>query len=361
MINDKVILEYIWLDAYGSLRSKNRVLQNFSIIEDNIPEWSFDGSSTGQANGDFSDIILKPFRAYKNPFIKYAESYLVMCGCYDNNYNPINSNTREECYIYSDNDKEGFLFGIEQEYVIYDKFISRPYSWNNLSYVCNDSIHYCSVGGDRAFGRQIVEEHLQLCLEAGLKIGGTNAEVMASQWEFQIGPCNPVEVSDQLWIARYILQRVAEKYSCYISFEPKPVGPDMPGSGAHTNFSTYKMRHENNIDNFYDACEKLKLTHKDCIAVYGKDNHLRLTGKNETNHIDNFSYGIGDRNASIRIPLHVANSKRGYLEDRRPAANMDPYLVTVAIMKSLLINNDSSNSSNSSSYASDESGYDSYS
>lgn len=357
MINDKVILEYIWIDAYGYLRSKNKVLQNFSIVEDNIPEWSFDGSSTGQAEGKFSDIILKPVRAFKNPFIKYVESYLVMCECYDSNYIPIKSNNRAECYRYGDNNKEGFWFGIEQEYVIFNKE-------GELLGKGIDGKNYCSIGGDRAFGRQIVEEHLQLCLEAGLKICGTNAEVMASQWEFQIGPYDPIEVSDQLWIARYILHRVSEKYGCYISFEPKPLGHGNPGSGAHTNFSTYKMRHENNIDNFYDACEKMKLTHKECIAVYGKDNDLRLTGKNETNHIDNFSYGIGDRNASIRIPLHVANSKCGYLEDRRPAANMDPYLVTVAIMKSLVNNNENSSSDENISNnenSSDESGYDSYS
>ncbi len=349
MLNDKVILEYIWIDINGELRSKNRVLKNFCIVEDNIPEWSFDGSSTGQAEGKFSDIILKPVRAFKNPFINYVESYLVMCECYDNNYIPIKSNNRAECYRYSNNDKEDFWFGIEQEYIIFNKE-------GELLGKGIDGKNYCSIGGDRAFGRAIVDEHLQMCLEAGLKICGTNAEVMASQWEFQIGPCGPVEVSDQLWIARYILQRISENYSYYISFEPKPCGPNMPGSGAHTNFSTYNMRSNNGFSYIINACEKLKLTHKDCIEVYGKNNHLRLTGENETNHINNFSYGIGDRNASLRIPLHVANQRCGYIEDRRPAANMDPYLVTVAIMKSLLQTNEDIDS-----YVSEDDGYDSYS
>ena len=292
MEKNKVILEYIWIDADGELRSKNRVLSadKFDSLLDNFPQWTFDGSSTGQANGSVSDIILKPVRAVTNPFIKYTESYLVLCECYEKcGKIPAKNNNRFDCDKLAFVDKDDFLFGIEQEYVIFDRLTGLPYKWENESmpsYYASSNEFYCSVGGERSFGRHIVDEHLQLCLEAGLTICGTNAEVMASQWEFQIGPCHPRAVCDELWLARYILQRIAEKYNCFISFHPKPFGPDWPGSGAHTNFSTWQMRGQDGILYIIEACEKLRKTHNDCIAVYGKYNEQRLTGKNETANIN---------------------------------------------------------------------------
>ena len=64
------------------------------------------------------------------------------------------------------------------------------------------------------------------------------------------------------------------------------------------------------------------------MNIYGKDNHLRMTGTCETSSYDKFSYGIGSRTSSIRIPTTTFYSKFGYFEDRRPSSNMDPYLVT---------------------------------
>mgnify|MGYP000007446767 CR=1 FL=1 len=359
MEKNKIVLEYIWIDADNELRSKTRILsaENFDSMLDNFPQWTFDGSSTDQASGSISDIILKPIKAVNNPFVKYTESYLVLCECYEKcGKIPAKNNNRFECDKLAFVDKDSFLFGIEQEYVIFDKLTCLPYKWENESipsYYSPLNGFYCSVGGQRTFGRHIVDEHLQLCLEAGLTICGTNAEVMASQWEFQIGPCHPRQVCDELWLARYILQRITEKYNCFVSFHPKPFGPDWPGSGAHTNFSTWQMRNKEGILYIIDACEKLRKTHNECIAVYGKYNEQRLTGKNETANINEYTYGIGDRNASIRIPLHVANNRCGYIEDRRPGANIDPYLVVTAIMKSLQENNEPE-------YDND-SGYDSYS
>lgn len=361
MITNKIILEYIWIDAVGELRSKNKVVfpDEFDIVDGRIPNWSFDGSSTGQSSGSISDIILKPIRAFKNPFIKYAESFLVLCECYEKcGKIPAKNNNRAECEKYAYTDENGCLFGIEQEYVIFDREKNIPYRWaefNNPG-IGGQGPYYCSVGGDRAFGRHVVDEHLQLCLDAGLKICGTNAEVMASQWEFQIGPCEPRSVCDELWIARYILHRITEKYNCYVSFAPKPYGKLWNGSGAHTNFSTWKMREPHGYSHIIEACEKLRDTHDECMAVYGKDNERRLTGTHETSSLNVFSYSVGNRSSSIRIPLHVANYQCGYLEDRRPAANMDPYLVVAAIMKSIL-----TDSSTTSSYVSEDSGYDSYS
>jgi glutamine synthetase len=245
------------------------------------------------------------------------------------------------------------LFGIEQEYVIFEndkpnKFYStnyfnngKPYKWHtglNPLKNPNDCVQgefYCSVGGNKAFGREISNKHLLYCLEAGIHICGTNAEVAPSQWEFQIGTCDMLTVSDDLIVARYILDRVAEEQNCFISLDPKPLGPKWNGSGGHTNFSTEKMREKNGFKYILEACEKLKETHAEHMKVYGKDNEMRLTGIHETSSIDNFSYNVADRSCSIRIPLDVANKKCGYLEDRRPASNLNPYLVTSTIVNTV--------------------------
>ena len=330
----KVCLEYVWIDGNNNLRSKNKIIKG-----DEIPLWNFDGSSTYQAIGKESDIILKPVRTYNNPFIKFIKSYLVLCECYNKDMTPHISNTRNKCIETSIKYKDlECLFGIEQEYVLFERNpIDLPYKWkeHNNPGIGNQGPYYCSIGGDRNFGRDIVEEHLKLCLEADIEICGTNAEVMASQWEFQIGTCDALKVSDDLWMARYILQRITEKYNCYATFHPKPYKQNWNGTGGHTNFSTNKMRDNNGISYIYEACEKLKINHNKHMKVYGEYNNERLCGLYETSDIDIFTYGVGNRGCSIRIPINVFNDKRGYLEDRRPAGNLDPYLVTNIMMNTI--------------------------
>ena len=391
----KCICEYVWIDAFGDMRSKIKV--NYAKVENNKPEllvgeWSFDGSSTGQATGTDSDVILKPVTVFKNPFITFQEfSFLVLCECYNKDRTPHITNTRSKCIETFTNCKEEEpLFGIEQEYVLFscggdmpyrpyrpDKHepnapdmpepnahnkhdahnrpdrLDRPYGWKDTSNpgIGGQGPYYCSVGGDRAFGRKVSEKHLQLCLEAGIEICGTNAEVAASQWEYQIGPLPPLQVSDHLWMSRFILMRITEEYGCYASFHPKPYkhlgheghegkegqGGKWNGSGGHTNFSTSAMRNEGGLEYIIKACERLGEKHDEHMEVYGKYNEERLTGLHETSSIDKCTWGYSDRGKSIRIPLQVVENKRGYLEDRRPASNLDPYLVTEKIMHTLLI------------------------
>ena len=340
----KFLLEYVWIDAFNTPRSKIKILtlaKDKMFISD-CPMWNFDGSSTGQAEGKKSDIILRPVKLYNNPFYENRSdlvSYLVLCDCLNNDLSPHITNTRNECYnSFLKNRNSECLFGIEQEYVLFerDQTTAKPYKWfSNDNPGCGlQGPYYCSVGGDRNFGREISNEHLFLCLKANIHICGTNAEVMPSQWEFQIGTCDMLTVSDDLVMARYILHRVSEKYNCYVSFHPKPF-TEWNGSGGHTNFSTKKMRDPNGIQHIMEACEKLKENHINHIKVYGTDNDKRLTGIHETSSINDFSYGVADRGSSIRIPLNVFNDGCGYLEDRRPAANLDPYLVTSTIANTL--------------------------
>ena len=359
--NNKILLEYIWIDSDGNTRSKIKIIQkpNNQLTLEEISEWNFDGSSTGQAEGKDSDIIIKPCSFYPNPFVDYIEGYLVMCDCWNKDGSPHVSNHRVKLVeIYSKCDDQEPLFGIEQEYIMFERDykkdsknivfddgsslgmnLPKPFKWIKHDEPGSGSQgpYYCSVGGGVCFGREISDTHLKYCLQAGLSICGTNAEVMASQWEYQIGPIGPLDISDQLWVSRYILDKVSEQYNCVISLHPKPYKGDWNGSGGHTNFSTRQMRRKGGIESIKNACEKLSSTHKSHMEVYGKYNNERLTGIHETSSIDDFSWGISNRGKSIRIPLHVAKDGYGYLEDRRPAANLDPYLVCGAICKSICL------------------------
>jgi len=348
----KQILEYVWIDGNGELRSKIKINCDENVI--NINElnrcelWNFDGSSTNQPSNitsditydNISDIILNPVRLYYNTLIKSPPNALfVFCECLNKDLTPHISNFRKKCKD-TNSICETFecFFGIEQEYVIFERN-NTPYKWKDLKNPGLTEIqgpYYCSVGGDRNFGRQISNEHLSCCIESNINICGTNSEVMASQWEYQIGVCDALQVSDDLYMSRYLLHRISEKYDCYISFHPKPL-ENWNGSGGHTNFSTNKMREINGIDEIYEACKKLKKKHLLHIVNYGEDNDKRLSGKFETSSMKNFSYGVGDRSCSIRIPLQVNINKCGYLEDRRPAANLNPYIVTELLINSILL------------------------
>jgi glutamine synthetase len=339
--NMKFVCEYIWSDGSvptQKLRSKTKIfnldisdLETLSIKS--FPTWTFDGSSTNQATGDSSDCVLKPVKFVKDPIRKSADAncYLVLCEVYGANNKPHSTNTRSLLRkIYSDTSSLEPLFGIEQEYTMFKD--SKPFGWPTGGYPPQQGPFYCGVGSDEVFGRDIVEEHMNACLAAGLPICGINSEVMPGQWEFQIGPSNALQVSDSLILARWILYRIGENHGVTIKLDPKPVA-ELNGAGAHTNFSTNKMREEGGMTHIEDACKKLESRHDLHISNYGDGIERRLTGHHETCSYKTFRYGVSDRGASIRIPLHVAQEGKGYLEDRRPCANMDPYVVTRLILE----------------------------
>lgn len=320
----KTVCEYIWIGGKGELRSKTQVLNNFNLA--NIPEWNYDASSTGQAPSDGNtEGILKPIACYKNPLRKIdkCDSLLVLCETYDSNGNPLETNHRYNAkQIFDSKLEEEPWYGLEQEYFIN---INK-----DLMPVTNKFNHYCGLANN--IERQIVEKHFNVCLEAGLTISGINSEVTERQWEFQVGPCEGIKAGDELIVARYLLERIAEEFDATIDFSPKPYD-SVNGSGCHTNFSTKTMREENGLEEIYRAIDKLKDKHEEHIKIYGENNEKRLTGHHETASYKDFSWGKGTRNTSIRIPNQVVKDGRGYFEDRRPAANIDPYLVTSIIFK----------------------------
>lgn len=327
-------LEYIWLDGYKptqSLRSKTKIDKDFTGKLEDLENWSFDGSSTEQAPGGSSDCILKPVYVVKDPQRK--DGYLVMCEVMDSTGAAHESNGRA---LIEDDDND-FWFGFEQEYFLWNPETNKPLGFPASGYPGPQGPYYCSVGANNAFGREIVEEHLDVCLEAGLNVEGINAEVAAGQWEFQIFAKGAKEAGDQIWLARYFLERIGEKHGVAINWHCKPMGTlDWNGSGMHANFSNTTLRTAGKKEVYDMICEAFRPVVKEHVDVYGADNHLRLTGKHETASIMDFSYGISDRGASIRIPLAtVEKGWHGYLEDRRPNSAADPYKVAARIIKTV--------------------------
>ena len=317
-------LEYIWIDGTEpttQLRSKTKVLEHFGRNISSCPHWNFDGSSTNQAEGTNSDCVLKPVRLYENPMEK-DDSYLVLCEVWGVDGNPHPSNTRFKLdELDTKYSSESVWVGIEQEYTLFKD--DRPLGWPMNREPKAQGDYYCG----RNEGEWLARKHMDLCISAGIKISGINSEVMLGQWEYQVGADDPLRISDDLWIARWLLEKVCAKYEVQVTLDPKPVEGDWNGAGAHTNFSTEAMREDGGDKVIHQAIQKLEQKHYEHIQVYGDGNNRRLTGMHETCPINQFRWGISDRGASIRVPEQVAKQGKGYLEDRRPSANCDPYIV----------------------------------
>src|SRR3954452_14641693 len=317
--------EYIWIDGTeptARLRSKTKVLASKA----DLPIWGFDGSSTNQAPGSNSDCVLKPVFVCPDP-IRGGDNVLVMCEGLLTDMSPHPTNTRALLRPIAEKfAAQEPLFGIEQEYTFFKK--NHPLGFPAGGFPAPQGFYYCGVGADEVYGRDVVEKHLDNCLAAGLSISGINAEVMPGQWEFQVGPLGPVAVADQLWLARWLLYRTAEDFGISATLDPKPVKGDWNGAGAHTNFSTKAMRE--GYDPIIPAAESLGEGSKplDHVKNYGAGIDDRLTGLHETAPWNEYSYGVSDRGASVRIPWQVEKDGKGYIEDRRPNANVDPYVVT---------------------------------
>jgi len=330
-MSQKSKLEYIWLDGYKPsqyLRSKTRIERDFSGKIEDCPMWSFDGSSTKQAEGSDSDCLLKPVAIFTDP--DRIDGYLVMTEVLNADGTPHESNARATI----DDDDDDFWFGFEQEYFLWDPIKNLPLGFPEKGFPAPQGQYYCSVGAEVAFGREIVEEHLNQCLDANLNVEGINAEVATGQWEYQIFAKGAKNAGDQVWIARFLCERNAEKYGVRINLHPKPIKGDWNGSGMHANFSNEIMRSKGGEDIFNKICEAFDGENiKKHMDVYGAYNEERLTGLHETQAIDKFSYGVSDRGASIRIPIGtVEDGWVGRLEDRRPASNGDPYKIASVIV-----------------------------
>jgi len=326
-----MFVEYIWIGGNDEMRSKTRVLHNTNVI----PVWDFDGSSTQQAQGTDSEIVLIPHTVFHDPIRGFPHK-LVMCETAHPNGEFLGNRHWAEWLFNQALDEEPW-FGLEQEYFILDPKTHYPLGYDKTK---QQGQYYCSVGTENAFGRDIAEEHLKLCVGAGIKISGINAEVAPGQWEFQVGPCIGIESGDHLWVARYLLNRVGEKHGVIINYDPKPFH-QLNGSGCHANYSTKHMREGSDTVTglvFIDyAIETLSRKHLEHMSKYGTGNVTRMTGKHETADFYTFTHGIANRGDSVRRGNQTVRDEKGYFEDRRPASNCDPYLVTGMLFKTTVI------------------------
>ncbi|KAG5676310.1 hypothetical protein PVAND_006157 [Polypedilum vanderplanki] len=338
----QIIATYVWIDGTGeNLRCKDRTLNFIPSNPKDLPIWNYDGSSTYQALGENSDVYLYPCAIYRDPF-RRGNHILVLCETYKYDGTPMKTNNRKSCSEVAEKCKnEEPWFGIEQEYTLLD-MDGRPLGWPKGGFPAPQGPYYCGVGADKVIARDVVDAHYRACLYAGIKICGTNAEVMPAQWEFQVGPCVGVSIGDDLWMARFLLHRIAEDFGIVCTMDPKPQVGDWNGAGAHTNVSTKATRAEGGIEAIKVAIEKLSKNHDEHIRAYdphgGKDNERRLTGRHETSSIHEFKSGVANRGASIRIPRGVSDEGKGYFEDRRPSSNCDPYAVAERILRTICLN-----------------------
>ncbi|XP_070771494.1 glutamine synthetase-like [Enoplosus armatus] len=325
---------YIWTDKAGEdLQCKTRTLDKEPTGIRDIPEWS-----ATWMNGNLIEVTLVPVRMFRDPFT-LDPNKLVLCEVLDSNLVDIGGNQRSQCAKVMEDVKEFQpWFGMEQEYTLFG-LDGQPFGWPPQGCLFNGV--NCAVGINKVFGRDICICHYRACLYAGVKICGTNAESLASQWEFQVGPGEGIETGDHLWVARYILHRVCEDFGVVASLEAKPFKGNDGASGCHTNFSTEAMRSEGGLQFIEEAIRRLSKRHSQHLRVYdphdGADNMSRLTGQSFTSSFHVFSTATACRNVSVRIPGHVNRRGCGYFEDRRPAANCDPYLVMRALVETCLL------------------------
>ena len=348
-------LEYIWLDGSKpqQLRSKTKITKEInSMNPGDYPVWSFDGSSTGQAQsgkGKNTDCLLKPVFVTHDP-LRGGNNKLVLCEVLNPDGTTHKTNHRRnlveklsELKLDDNSDKNELpWFGWEQEYTLthkphmpFGEGIGLPLGFQVDKTPRAQGDYYCGIGADTVVGREIVEEHMTMCMEIGLDISGINAEVLLGQWEYQIGPVTALNGSDQLWISRYLLDRVAEKHNVNVSLHPKPIKGDWNGTGCHVNFSSKEMRQEGGLELIKETMIKLETNHMNHIEVYGLHNEERLTGAHETSGIHEFSFGYSTRDTSIRIPAQAIVEGCGYFEDRRPASNCDPYQVSTRMLETV--------------------------
>jgi len=295
--------------------------------------WNFDGSSTGQAEGSNSEVMLRPIHTYRDPF-RRGNNILVLCDTYVYNKGdrvPHQSNKRAKAHEIFERAKvknQDPWFGLEQEYTLFESNNRTPLGWPVDGFPEPQGPFYCGIGTRNAYGRYIAEAHYKACLYAGLKIAGINGEVMPGQWEFQIGIAQGIEAADHLWVARYLLGRVCEDFGVCVSYDAKPVTGDWNGAGCHTNYSTIDTRKDGGYEVIKKMMTTLEAMHVKFMQQYGEGNSKRLTGRHETSAINKFTNNVGSRTSSVRIPTLTAQQNKGYFEDRRPASSMDPYVVT---------------------------------
>jgi glutamine synthetase len=344
--NNMTIVEYIWIGGTGmDIRSKCKTVKGEITSVDQLSEWNYDGSSTGQATTENSEVLMRPVALFNDPF-RGVPNKIALCETFHTDGTPTNTNFRYFARNIFDKggDQHEPHFGIEQEYFMFKKVsegnqISWPLGWPVGGFPKPQFQYYCGNGASNVYGRDLADAHLKACLNAGVEIYGSNAEVAPGQWEFQVGTSKGINIGDHMWMARFILQRCGEVFDIDVDYSAKPIKGDWNGSGCHTNYSTKHTMAKGGLSVIMDQIKRLDANHLTSIDLYGKSNHERLTGLHETSSMKKFSFGVADRGASVRIPRTAEKDNCGYYEDRRPAADIDPYVVASSLYSITCLDN----------------------
>lgn len=304
------IVDYVWIGEDGDLKSKTKIF--YKIIErvDELPVFSYDSILSNSPES--SEIFVYPKRLFRCPF-RRPYGAIVMCDTHNSKNTLVDNHRHRAKKIFSTFADQKPYFGLTQMFSIATIGIDdNQENKNELS------DKYCSVGAQNVIGRDISEDHLEACMYAGINVSGTNVGKHLGEWEFHLHPSEGLDAADQLWIARYILEKTAEKYHTQIIYDAHP------DAKCYVSFSTQSMREEGGLNVIMSTIEKLKIKHREHLKYYGCD----------TSKFDEFNCAIGNRKASIRVPTNTYKNKRGCLEDRRPPANMNPYLVMTKLLES---------------------------
>ncbi|KAJ0100610.1 hypothetical protein Patl1_21199 [Pistacia atlantica] len=343
---DKIIAEYIWIGGSGmDLRSKARTLNGPVSDPSKLPKWNYDGSSTGQAPGEDTLKLFSRIPSEEATIFLLCVMLTILLEYQFQQTRDVQQPRSSAILMFL---QKSLGMVLNKNTPLLQKDVKWPLGWPVGGYPGPQGPYYCGVGADKAWGRDIVDSHYKACLYAGINISGINGEVMPGQWEFQVGPAVGISAADELWVARYILERITEIAGVVLTFDPKPIQGDWNGAGAHTNYSTKSMRKEGGFEVIKKAIEKLGKKHKEHIAAYGEGNERRLTGRHETADINTFKWFdfpfILSLNRvwqtvvpSVRVGRDTQKEGKGYFEDRRPASNMDPYVVTSMIAKTTIL------------------------
>jgi glutamine synthetase len=308
---------YIWTDAAGQFRSKVR------WMEGEPTDWSYDGSSTGQATMESSEVVLKPVMVYMPKAGSDLYNY-VLCALRSHAGGTVVGDVFEPLSAEKRAVLKDVRVAFEQEFFVFDGV--QPYKMGDWTHV-EQGPFYCSVGvAGNGFIEPLVREVFERAVTIGIGATGYNLEVAPAQGEIQVdGPA--FKAACDLVMLRYLLWDTLGRHGLQPNFEPKPLGPHRNGSGLHTNISTDKTMSSGGFDIVKRLMSDLSDAHVAWMPLLGEGNAARLTGLHETSTMDSFSWAVGSRGSSVRIPYSTARDGFGYFEDRRPAANANPFQI----------------------------------
>ena len=356
-----VLADYVWKTPQG-YRWKTRVFDDTFKLNESVkptfPIWDFNGDSTGQFNETSetsetsettetsTEMVLTPVFVCNDPIRpgynhpkhgkNFHSGFIVLCEVTYQNEKPVRGCNRQWAKtVFDANIDKDPKFGMKQEYYIFDPRTQTPMGFKDNKSIRKQGHYYARMGENN--GRGIAEKHMEMCLSAGINISEMNANVGPSQWTYNIGFCTGIEASDQLMVSRYLLERICEASCVAISWHPKPVIGEWNGSGCHVMYGTKYTRCE--VENESDGYNYIKQTinnleakHSEMLLTFSDGNRTRLDGNNDSSLLDKFTWGVGTYNKSVSVPCQVMKSKKGYIIDMRPGADMDPYLTTATIL-----------------------------